>query len=90
MCLFKKIYEDVLTISLECPEEYILRLFTLHYSSTRDCFQYVLYEKYNIFGYHICHIYDKIHSRMHQIAAFKFFSCGSMLALAFSPHSQED
>ena len=30
--------------------------------------------------------YDKIHSRMHQIATFIFFSRSSMLALAFSPH----
>ena len=29
--------------------------------------------------------YDKIHSRMHQIATNNFFSRSSMLALAFSP-----
>ena len=46
VCFFKKLYEDVLTISLKCLQEYILRIFTL--SSARDCFQYVLYKKYNI------------------------------------------
>ena len=69
-------------ISLKLPV--YIRNITLNYSSARDCFQYVLYEKYNIFRYN--YNYDKIHSRTHQIAACKFFSWSSMLALAFSPH----
>ena len=40
--------------------------------SARDCFQDVLYEKYNIFRYNLYHNYDKVHSRMYQIAAFKY------------------
>ena len=59
---------DVLTIFLKCPQEYVLRIFTL--SSARDCFQYVLYE-IQIFKFNLCHKYDKIHSRMNPIAAFK-------------------
>ena len=59
-------------ISLKCTaQEYniILRIFTL-ISSARDYFQYVLYEKYNIFRYiNLCYNYSKIH----QTAAFKFF-----------------
>ena len=124
----------MLTISLKYPQEYnvILRIFTL--SSTRECFQYVLCEKHNIFRYNLCNNYaaagtrlalrwvawrfttshdllhgeqsrslrvqfsslpppaemgncaDKIYSRMLQTAALNFFSRGSMLALAFSPH----
>ena len=51
-----------------------------------DCFQYVLYEKYNLFRCNPCHNHDKMHSRMHQIAALNFFFRDSILALAFSPH----
>ena len=55
------------------------------YSSSWDCFQYVLYDKYNNFRYNLCHKYDKIHYRMHQIAALKKNLRGSMPALAFIP-----
>ena len=44
------------------------------FSSERDCFHYLLFERYNIFGKYLSDKYVKIHPKIQQVASVhKFF-----------------
>ena len=80
--ILQEIFFQLLSLFVGVPG---LRIFTLNeISSARDCFQYVLYKKYNIFIIYVI-ITTKYPPECTKLQHLIFFS-GSMLALAFSLH----